>query len=82
LTVTVLGARALAQPADKLTLDRLIVGLGVPSPQILAHQLHAGVEEVEREPKRSGRIRRDGHAEIVTPRVHAPRRKAQTSVRR
>jgi hypothetical protein len=80
LTVTVLGTRALSKPADKLPLDRLIVGSGVSSPEVLAHQLHAGVEEVERETKRSGRIRRNGHAEIVTPRVHASRCAAPRSV--
>lgn len=67
-----LGTRALAKPAGKLPIDRLIVGPGVPSPQVLAHQSHAGVEEVEREPERSGSIRRGGHAGIVTPRVASP----------
>jgi hypothetical protein len=80
LTVTVLGSRTIPKPGDKPPLDHLIVGFGVASSEILAHQPHAGFEEVEREPKRSGRIRRDGHAGIVTPSVQAARRTAPRSV--
>jgi hypothetical protein len=79
MTVTVLGTRARPKPADKLPLDRLFVGAGVSSPEVLPHQFHAGVEQVERDPERSGRIRRDGHAGIATPPVPAARRVALTN---
>ena len=57
-----LGTRALSQPGTELPIDLLFVGSGVPPPEVLAHQSNPGIEEIEREPERSGGGRRGSHA--------------------
>ena len=66
-----LGTRALAKPGAKLMIDLPFVGSRICAPEVLAHQPHAGFEEVEGKPKRSGGVRRRSHAGIVTPPVTA-----------
>ena len=49
-----LGTRTLPKPGAELPIDLLFVGFGVCAPEVLAHQPNPGLEEIEREPKRSG----------------------------
>ena len=69
-----LRTRALSKPAHERSFDLLFVGFRMPAPEVLAHQLYARIEEVEREPKRPDGVRRRGHAGIVTPPVAARQR--------
>lgn len=62
-----LGTRALAKPGAELPIDFLFVGSRVSPPEVLAHQPNPAIDEIEREPKRSGGGRRGSHARIVTP---------------
>lgn len=59
-----LGTRALSKPGAEFPIDVPFVGSGVCPAEVLAHQLDSGVEEIEREPKRSGDGRRGSHGEL------------------
>ena len=53
-----LGPRALSKPAGESAIDLLFVGVGMSTPKVLAHQPDAGIEQVEREAKCPGCVRR------------------------
>ena len=57
-----LGTRTLAKPSAELPFDLLLVGAGGSPPEVLAHEPNPAIEEIEREPKRSGGGRRGSHA--------------------
>ena len=58
------GTRALSKPGAEFPIDLLLVGSRISAPQVLTHQLNPGIEEIKREPKRSGSGRRGSHAEL------------------
>jgi hypothetical protein len=49
----VLGAWALSKPRQEQPIDLAIVGVGVVPTQVLAHQPHSRIEQIERQLKRS-----------------------------
>lgn len=59
-----LSTRTRAKPRGKPPIDLLLVGLRILPTQVLAHHLHAGIEQIERQPERSRGDGR-GHALIV-----------------
>jgi hypothetical protein len=51
VTITGFGARALVQPLPKPALDFRVCCTGMAAAEVLAHQVHAGLEEIERRAK-------------------------------
>ena len=51
MTITFFGTWALVQPLPKPPLDFRVCCTGMATAEVLAHQVHAGLEEIERRAK-------------------------------
>ena len=72
-TVSSLGSWAITKPVAQQSLDFLNTRLGVTPPEILAHQIEPGVEQIERRAERDGEaVRLDAALVEDAGRLHRP----------